>query len=95
MFKNLSVKLAVLALLPTSAGKYTTIYKKTGSWSPRPDHNTLSPMPNLSPGHSPPLCIHTSLTHAAHTHALIQNQICNAFLCPRIMYTIEGRSCYC
>ena len=33
-------------------------------------------------------------THLKRTHALSQNHICKPFLCPRIVYIIEGHSCH-
>ena len=48
-----------------------------------PDHT------NLSGTHSQ----HVHPTYTLHTHAICQNQICNAFLCPRIVNIMEGCSC--
>ena len=48
--------------------------------------------PHQSPRHSlpPP---QTDLTHTACTQAFGRNQIRKAFICPRIVYIMEGRSC--
>ena len=68
MFKNLSVKLAVLALLPASAGKYTTIYKKT--WllvtSPRSQH-TLTHAKLISWALTSTVYTHISHSRSTHT----------------------------
>ena len=51
--------------------------------------------PHESPRHPlpPGTHTHTHLTHKPLTQTLDLNHICNAFLCPRRVYIMEGHSC--
>ena len=73
MNKAWNLKLSVLAPLPTDVGRHETNYRKTGN------------SPWSQPTHRVDFC--TTLISAC-TYALHRNQICNAFLCPWMVYIL-------